>query len=238
MLQLNGRGNQVTAAASVRARPASFLHVFSPALMQLQFKLSLFSVGEQAQAFFTRWATLLIDCRTTFGSRSMDDIYVGCSDGSFALNNFALVYNATGDYEEARAFNERTLAIREAALGPDHPDVATSISNIAVVLHATGSYEEAKQLNERALVGAGVCHVPEVDELLQGVGGLSGCHAEQQQGSETECIGGICIEILLQPGCGSIFGKQWCGGEQSHGEFSGVEWPEGFKACESLQQRG
>jgi tetratricopeptide (TPR) repeat protein len=53
---------------------------------------------------------------------------------------------------EAKALLERALAIREKALGPEHPDVATSLNNLALVHHATGGYEEAKALHERALV--------------------------------------------------------------------------------------
>ena len=40
---------------------------------------------------------------------------------------------ATGRYAEAEPLYERALAIREKALGPDHPDVATSLNNLAVL---------------------------------------------------------------------------------------------------------
>jgi len=41
-----------------------------------------------------------------------------------SLGNLATLYQAQGRYAEAGPLHERALAIREAALGPEHPDVA------------------------------------------------------------------------------------------------------------------
>ena len=46
---------------------------------------------------------------------------------------------AQGDYAEARPLYERALAIPEKALGPDHPDVATSLNNLAVAAPGPGA---------------------------------------------------------------------------------------------------
>jgi eukaryotic-like serine/threonine-protein kinase len=67
------------------------------------------------------------------------------------LGNLALVHQARGAYEEAKALQERALAIREETLGPEHPDLATNVNNLAAVYDALGVYEEAKRLHERAL---------------------------------------------------------------------------------------
>ena len=42
-----------------------------------------------------------------------------------SLNNLAALYRAQGRYAEAEPLYKRSLAIREKALGPDHPDVAS-----------------------------------------------------------------------------------------------------------------
>ncbi len=42
-----------------------------------------------------------------------------------SLNNLAVLYQAQGRYAEAEPLYKRALAIREKALGPDHPDVGT-----------------------------------------------------------------------------------------------------------------
>jgi len=54
-------------------------------------------------------------------------------------------------YTEAISFAERALAIREAALGADHPDTATSLNNLAVLYESQGRYAEAEQPYKRAL---------------------------------------------------------------------------------------
>lgn len=41
---------------------------------------------------------------------------------------------AQGKYEEALRIYDRSLAIRKRELGPDHPDVVTTLNNIAELL--------------------------------------------------------------------------------------------------------
>jgi len=43
----------------------------------------------------------------------------------------------------------RVLAILEKALGPDHPDVATSLHNLAALSQDTRREEDAKRLEQR-----------------------------------------------------------------------------------------
>jgi tetratricopeptide (TPR) repeat protein len=51
-----------------------------------------------------------------------------------------------------RADLERTLAIRENVLGPEHPSTATSVEQLALCLETQGDYAAARALYERALV--------------------------------------------------------------------------------------
>ena len=44
----------------------------------------------------------------------------------------------TGHGEEAEPLYERSLAIQEKALGPVHPNVATSLNNLAALYKAQG----------------------------------------------------------------------------------------------------
>ncbi len=60
------------------------------------------------------------------------------------------LYNQ-GRYADAIPLAERALAIREKALGPEHPDVATSLSSLAELYRATGAYAKAELLHTRAL---------------------------------------------------------------------------------------
>ena len=68
-----------------------------------------------------------------------------------SLNNLALLYSDSGDYARAEPLYKRLLAIREKALGPDHPDVATSLNNLAELYRATGDYANAEPLYKRSL---------------------------------------------------------------------------------------
>src|SRR5882724_11841925 len=51
-----------------------------------------------------------------------------------------------GRYAEAEPLLKRALAIREKALGPDHPDVAMSLNTLAALYQERGRYAEAEPL--------------------------------------------------------------------------------------------
>lgn len=70
---------------------------------------------------------------TGCGCRALDPPRVSAC---LRLTTFLLLLLATfqGKYEEAEPLFERSLAIREKALGPDHPDVAESLNNWAGLL--------------------------------------------------------------------------------------------------------
>ena len=66
------------------------------------------------------------------------------------LNQAGFYLEARGRYTDAKPLCERALAIREKALGPEHPDVATSLNNLA------GLYVEPRSIREgRAPLPAG-----------------------------------------------------------------------------------
>jgi tetratricopeptide (TPR) repeat protein len=56
-----------------------------------------------------------------------------------------------GRYSEATPLAQRVLRIREAALGPNHPDVGTSLNNLAILYQDQGLYRDAEPLFKRAL---------------------------------------------------------------------------------------
>jgi tetratricopeptide (TPR) repeat protein len=58
---------------------------------------------------------------------------------------------ALAAYAPARALFERALAIREKALGPEHPDTANILNNLANLLRDQGDLAGARPLLERAL---------------------------------------------------------------------------------------
>ena len=66
-------------------------------------------------------------------------------------NNTGAVQNAIGRYPEAEVSFRRALALREAALGRDHPDVASSLASIGSALASQNRLDEAEKLQLRAL---------------------------------------------------------------------------------------
>ncbi len=54
-------------------------------------------------------------------------------DFALILNNLASLYRNLGRYAEAEPLYQHALGIREQALGPAHPDVATSLNYLAVI---------------------------------------------------------------------------------------------------------
>ncbi|CAM9623319.1 unnamed protein product, partial [Laminaria digitata] len=70
--------------------------------------------------------------------------------GPFPHTNPLLVIR--GKYAEAGSLYERSQAILEKVLGPEHPDMAQSLNNQAGLLQKLGKYEETEPLNKRAIV--------------------------------------------------------------------------------------
>lgn len=67
------------------------------------------------------------------------------------LRSEAKRLRAVGQYDGATVVAKKVLVIDEKALGPDHPDVATSLDNLAVLYCVQGQYALAQPLHKRAL---------------------------------------------------------------------------------------
>ncbi len=73
-----------------------------------------------------------------------------------AANNLGELYRLQGRYAEAEPLYKRALAIKEKVLGPEHPEVATSLNNLglllnySVLLRATERSDEAERMEARA----------------------------------------------------------------------------------------
>ncbi len=70
---------------------------------------------------------------------------------SFVANQLGLFATAQARFAAAEPLHRRALAIREAALGKEHPDTALSLNNLAGLLRVRGALDEAEPLHRRAL---------------------------------------------------------------------------------------
>ena len=67
------------------------------------------------------------------------------------LNNLALVFAYSTEYESARPLYERALSIHENIQGRDHPGLSAVIMNLASTVRSLGDFEAAQTLLERGL---------------------------------------------------------------------------------------
>ena len=67
------------------------------------------------------------------------------------LNELGVYSWSRAEYPTAEPLFRRALAIFEKALGPNHPETATSLNNLALLHDAQGRYPEAEPLHQRAL---------------------------------------------------------------------------------------
>ncbi len=90
------------------------------------------------------------------------------------LNCCALLHTDRALYAVAEPLYRRALAIREATLGPDHPDVAVSLNDLAGQLEATNRLHEAEEKYRRALAIRIAAHGPDSTEVAQSLNDLAG----------------------------------------------------------------
>jgi serine/threonine protein kinase/tetratricopeptide (TPR) repeat protein len=81
---------------------------------------------------------------------------------AWLLTDMGLVYDHHGYKEEALRAHLEAVALKEKALGADHPDVGISDGNVAIVLADTGRNQDALTYVDRSIVlienGLGAAH--------------------------------------------------------------------------------
>ena len=77
----------------------------------------------------------------------------GADDASVSelLSRAGNYFRARAAYSKATPLLRDALAMRVKALGPEHPDTATSLANLASLLQDKGDFAEARALMERAM---------------------------------------------------------------------------------------
>jgi tetratricopeptide (TPR) repeat protein/predicted Ser/Thr protein kinase len=103
------------------------------------------------------------------------------------LNALATLELDQGDPASAEALLRRSLALREAALGPAHPQVGVALHNLALVLYTRREFTAAAAMFRRALAirerSLGSDH-PATVETLTGLGATLSDSGDHQAGLE------------------------------------------------------
>jgi tetratricopeptide (TPR) repeat protein len=102
------------------------------------------------------------------------------------LNQTGYYLNERARYDKAEPLYERALAIWEKVLGPEHPNVASSLNNLAELYRNQGRYEEAEPLYERALAIREKVLGPEHPSVAQSLDNLAGLYRKQGRYEEAE----------------------------------------------------
>lgn len=85
-----------------------------------------------------------------------------------------MVLRDLGDLPGAHAAHQRELEISEAALGPDHPDVAVALGSLGGVLHALGDLPGARAAHQRELDITQAALGPDHSDATVALGSLGG----------------------------------------------------------------
>jgi tetratricopeptide (TPR) repeat protein len=102
------------------------------------------------------------------------------------LEVLGLAETTMGRLEDAEVHLSRTLGIREKALGPDHPDVATALNNLAELYHSQGRYAEAEPLLQRSLGIREKALGPDHPDVAGSLNNLAGLYDAQGRYAEAE----------------------------------------------------
>jgi tetratricopeptide (TPR) repeat protein len=94
------------------------------------------------------WERLAPHCRTLLG-RLRDHALE--PKAALMMNQLALGLTRRAEHGEAETLFQRALAVREKALGPDHPEVGVSLHNLAALYKAQSRYAQAEPLFHRAI---------------------------------------------------------------------------------------
>jgi tetratricopeptide (TPR) repeat protein len=101
-----------------------------------------------------RWAVLLphvLAATSHLDSATQQPAAPAMAAGTALLGQAGFYLWVQARHADAKALEERALAVDEAAHGPNHPTVATRLNNLALTLRALGQPEAARPLQERAL---------------------------------------------------------------------------------------
>ena len=103
-----------------------------------------------------------------------------------ALEGIGRALGAQGKYEPAEQAYQRTFAIRERILGPNHSDVGGALNNLAATFETQGKYAQAEPLYKRALTIGEKILGPNHEDVARGVNNLAILYYTQGKYSEAE----------------------------------------------------
>src|SRR6185503_19523521 len=105
-----------------------------------------------------------------------------------ALDAQASQLKTRGKYDEAESLYRQSLALNEATLGPDHPEVGASLNNLAALCEARGNYAEANRLFQRAITIKEKLLPPDHPSLAVSLNNVATVYFAQGEYGEVEAL--------------------------------------------------
>ena len=105
-----------------------------------------------------------------------------------ALNKEVLELYRTGKYDRAVVVAKKALEVAEKSLGPNHPDVATSLTNLAMLYTAQGQYAQAEPLYKRALAIVEKALGPDHPSVAASLENLAALYRATKRDEEAETL--------------------------------------------------
>ena len=102
------------------------------------------------------------------------------------MNNLGVYLEEIAEFDKAETLYRRSLSIREASLGPDHPAVARSLNNLAHLLSDTNRKSEAEPLYRRSLRMREASLGPDHPDVAQSLNNLALLLSDTNRKSEAE----------------------------------------------------
>ena len=112
------------------------------------------------------------------------------------MDTMGVVYLKLGLYLRAQPLLETALAIREKALGPDHPDVAKALNNLANLYNNQGNYAKAEPLWRRSLKIREKALGPDHPDVAKSLNGFVNLYSDQGKYAEAEPLCQRSLRIL------------------------------------------
>jgi tetratricopeptide (TPR) repeat protein len=119
---------------------------------------------------WARWRSLLAH---VLAATDPTDPPVESGKIAWLLDSAAAYLRVRGQPGHARPLYEAALAINEAALGPDHPEVAINLNNLGDLLRNLGRPGDARPLLERALAIDEAAYGPDHPEVATDLNNLA-----------------------------------------------------------------
>ena len=102
------------------------------------------------------------------------------------LNQEVMELYRTGQYDRAVTVAKAALKVAEQNVGPDHPNVATSLNNLAELYHTQGDYAKAEPLYKRALAILEQALGPDHPDVATSLENLAGLYRVTKRPAEAE----------------------------------------------------